>query len=370
MLIDTTLRDGEQAPGVFLRAQDRMQIAHGLAALGIRELEIRSPVLDPQALKDTRELLQIGPPVEWLFWCRAKQEDLDAAEEAGATRVHIAFPTSDVQLGTLGMDWSMVLTYLKPLLQHALKTFPFVSAGAQDAGRTPAERLVAYAHALHDIGIKRLRIADTVGLMSPSQVQQLVRRIRSACPDFDLEFHGHNDLGLATANALAALEAGATHVSATVLGIGERSGNASLEQIAMAMRVWNPNSASLHTEHIAMLCELVSRAMGFPIPAWHPIVGLNATRHQSGIHVSAMHKDPASFQPFSPELAGRSGSEIVFGPMGGRESLRHVLRNHGIIPNESLLLTMLQHVRNQMRMLGRCVSSSELVGLYQAMSKA
>jgi len=364
-LIDTTLRDGEQAPGVYFPFSAKLAIAEQLTELGIEELEIRSPVQDVQEQEVLRGLMHARPQTQWLVWCRARKDDLDVAARLGATRVHIAYPTSDVQLATIGADWQSTLALLEPIVKNALQQFAYVSVGAQDASRTPTERLISYAQALQSWGVRRMRIADTLGVMTPDLVTRLVLTLRASAPHLDLEFHGHNDFGLATANTYAALEAGATFASATVLGLGERCGNASLEQLVMLMIRNHPQQASgLFPEVIARLCDLVSKLAHKDISPQQPLVGRDAVLHQSGIHIAAMLQDPSSYQPYDPQTIGRDTPEFLVGAMTGRHAIRHVLESQGLSAQANQLATFVMTVKDQVKALGRDLSFSEVAELY------
>jgi homocitrate synthase NifV len=174
-----------------------------------------------------------------------------------------------------------------------------------------------------EASVERVRIADTLGVMTPRTVSKMIEKIKTDFPRMTLEFHGHNDLGFATANALAALESGADAVSATVLGLGERCGNASLEQIAFALyQQAHPAVNHYRMERIMSMCDLVSSAARREIPSGQPLVGRDAVRHQSGIHVAGILKDVRSFQPFDPHIVGRFGPQLEFGPLSGKALLQ------------------------------------------------
>ena len=369
-LIDTTLRDGEQAPGVCFSLQEQLLIAEKLVALGVREIEVRSPVNDPQQLQDLRALMHSQPKVDWLVWCRARQEDVDAASAAGATRIHIAFPTSDRQIATLGHTWSKAQQGLADLYQDAVKHFSFVSAGAQDASRTDIDRLENYAVRLQSWGVQRLRIADTLGLLTPRTTQNICQALHTKLPSLALEFHGHNDLGFATANALQALENGAQAASATILGLGERCGNASLEQLLLTLHLNYPeHKQTYHLELLQDLCETVARAAHYTIPPEQPLCGSSAVRHQSGIHIDGLLKDPQSYQPFDPALIGRSSEpQFDMGSLSGRHALSHILEGFGVLNPGIALNALLQIVRKKARTLKRTLSPQEVFEIFQATS--
>jgi len=364
-LIDTTLRDGEQAPGVSFDFMAQLRIARELAEFGVGEIEVRSPVRDPEGARNLEELLHAGLGVEWLIWCRAREEDLDIAQRAGATRVHIAFPLSDRQMGTLGHDWDSALIELEPLLRMAVRRFDFVSAGAQDASRTPIARLHAYAQRLEEWGVVRLRLADTLGIMTPTSVMRLCAEMHAAHPNLAIEFHGHNDLGLATANALCALESGASVASATVLGLGERCGNASLEQLVMALhQSGHPDIAHFHLEHTQHLCKLVAECAHRYIPITQPLVGADTLRHQSGIHIAGILRDPKSYEPYPPELVGKLGHEFVLGALSGRHAIQHALEQKNLHPSASAVEMLLLLLRQRARHQTHSVSAEDLAKMY------
>ena len=360
LLLDTTLRDGEQSPGAYFSLEEKSAIALRLLALGIQEIEVRSPVGDPVLQEQTRQLLH-QVPARWLLWCRAHPADIETALACDARRLHLAYPTSDIQLSTLHTKWENALTVLKELCAEAVKRADFVSVGAQDASRTPVKRLIAYGEALASCGVKRLRLADTLGLMMPMQVASLVRTLKKALPGLELEFHAHNDLGMATANALTALTSGAHTASATVMGIGERAGNAALEQLVWALSHHYPDySRHWRPEHIAGLCQSVAQALKTPIAPAQPLVGEYSRLHQSGIHVAGLLKDARSYQPFDPARLGCAPMKLELGPLSGRHALRHVLEEAGIALEDLSLEGVWEEARSLMREQKRALKEEEL----------
>jgi homocitrate synthase NifV len=216
------------------------------------------------------------------------------------------------------------------LVRSAAGHFDRVSVGAQDATRADSGFLRQVAALVKEAGGHRLRIADTVGISRPAAVGELIRSIKAAVPDLELEFHGHNDLGMATANALSALEAGAESVSVTVNALGERAGNAALEQVVMALAGHPDLTTSVDTTRLLPLCRLVALASCQQIPPSQPVVGERVFTHESGIHCHAMFKDTRAYEPFEPSRVGRIDRRFVLGTHSGASAIVHLLAQAGI----------------------------------------
>ena len=329
-IIDTTLRDGEQAPGVTFSRTVKLRIARCLAAMGIDELEAGTPIMGLKVQADLRRIRGLIPAVPITGWCRACKQDLEAAERSGVDGVHISFPMSDIHLAALDKSRQWVIEQVTELVATACRQFQRVSVGAQDATRADPHFIVAMAEAASAAGAFRIRIADTVGIARPASVNGLISKLHHHVPDLELEFHGHNDLGMATANTLAAVEAGAGAVSLTVNGLGERAGNAPLEQFVMALHHHPHLCCDIDTTGLLGLCRLVADAAQRPIPCDRPIVGDSVFAHESGIHCHAMFKDERAYEPFSPKQIGRAARRFVMGSHNGATALRHMLQTAGI----------------------------------------
>jgi homocitrate synthase NifV len=329
-LIDTTLRDGAQAPGVTFGAAEKQVIARDLDAMGIDELEVGTPAMGPAEEEAIRGIAALGLRCRLTAWCRARPDDLAAAERSGVGGVHISLPVSDIQLAAIGKDRVWVRQRLRNLIPAAQKRFGHVSVGAQDATRAHRTWLATFAREAHALGVQRLRLADTVGIGRPDTIAALVQLCKATAPDLPIEFHGHNDLGVATANALAAAEAGAEALSVTVNGLGERAGNAALEQIVMLLDTHPRLACAIEGRGLLALCQKVALAGGRPIPPDRPVVGDMAFTHESGIHCQAILKDPHTYEPFAPQSIGRAHRRFAMGSHSGSTGLRHLLELAGI----------------------------------------
>jgi len=334
-IIDSTLRDGEQAPGVAFCRRDKLQLAEMLAEAGVDELEAGIPAMGPEECKVMRDITQLGLPCKLSSWCRARYDDLSAAAATGIYGVHISFPVSAPLLKTIGRDEVWVFDTLEKLIPFACKEFHQVSVGALDATRADMKFLWRFAEAAASCGAMRLRIADTVGIASPVQVMRLVRILRAAAKNMVIEFHGHNDLGMAAANTISAAQAGAQALSVTINGLGERAGNAPLEEIALALPLAAGRSCRLRPEKLQELCSFVARISGRSIPPDKPVTGSLIFTHESGIHCHGLLQNDLAYQPYRPQMVGLQ-SKLVLGKHSGRHVRHRLSGKHAV---GSILLT-------------------------------
>ena len=340
-----------------------MAIARELVAAGVPELEAGCPAAGPEAREDLRAIIGAIGADRVLGWCRASEVDLAAAAECGVRRVHVSFPVSDLHLKLWDKDRAWVLTELSRLTEIAARCFDFVSVGAQDYSRADPGFLLEFAAAVARTPARRLRLADTVGIAHPVRVAAEVAALRQAAPGLVLEFHAHDDLGLATANTLAALLAGAQAASVTVNGLGERAGNAALEEVVMALRVAHGIGGGVAPDRLAALSALVARASGRPVPLEKPVVGGAVFQHGSGIHCAGLLRDERSYEPFAPGLVGRERAEFELGVHTGGGAVAAVLRAHGCAVPAASARALAGRVRELARLKGRALAPAEVVAL-------
>ncbi len=362
-IIDTTLRDGEQAPGVVFSSAEKIEIACLLAGAGVNELEVGYPAISGEERSTIRDIVALKLPVRLTSWARAKWQDIEDACICGTEAIHISFPVSALYLELMERDYSWVQEQLQELIPRAKKYFDVVSVGAQDATRAEPELLKRFVLDAEACGADRVRIADTVGIATPSSVIKLVSFLQSASHTA-LEFHAHNDLGMATANAYTALEAGCQAVSVSVTGLGERAGNAALEELAIALKLSGKYKTGIDTRKLSHLCTAVSKASGRAIEDQKPVVGKSAFQHESGIHCSALLKHPLSYQPFLPDEIGRDKYEMIIGKHSGRASIQHFFSERGIVMPRDEANHLLALVRTTATEKKRALKPEELVGIY------
>ncbi|MEN6376264.1 MAG: hypothetical protein ABFD75_15965 [Smithella sp.] len=325
-IVDSTLRDGEQAPGVAFSRRDKLRLAEMLADAGVDELEAGIPAMGEEERSCIREIIDLQLPCRISCWCRAKREDIEFAAGLKIEGVHISFPVSSILLKAIGKDETWVLKKLEELVPAAGSLFPWVSVGALDATRADSSFLRKFTKHAFSCGAYRLRIADTVGIASPVQVMDMFRMLVADSKTMMLEFHGHNDLGMATANAICAVITGAGTLSVTVNGLGERAGNTPLEEIALALPVSTGKCCHLRPDKLQPLCSFVARISSREIPVNKPVTGSHIFQHESGIHCHALIKDDLSYQPYSPAMVGRK-TEFIIGKHSGSTIIRHVFQH-------------------------------------------
>jgi len=342
-IFDTTLRDGEQAPGAGLTAAEKLEVARQLARLKVDVIEAGFPAASPGDFEAVRRIAQETPQdiaVAALARCRDgdPQRAIEAIKVAHKPHLHVFIATSDIHLKhKLRIDRDEALKEAVRWVGHGRKELgrdAEIEFSAEDASRTDIDYLLKIYEAVVGAGASTVNIPDTVGYAIPAEFASLVSRVVDLVGDrATVSVHCHNDLGLATANTLAAVQAGARQVEVTINGLGERAGNASLEEVVMALRTrpaqFPDLAASVATEQITAASRLVSYLTGFTIQPNKAIVGGNAFAHESGIHQDGVIKNPLTYEIMTPQSVGLTGSQLTIGKLSGRRGLQGKLRELG-----------------------------------------
>jgi 2-isopropylmalate synthase len=342
-IFDTTLRDGEQAPGAGLTAAEKLEVARQLVRLKVDVIEAGFPAASPGDFEAVRRIAldtKGGIAVAALARCRDgdPQRAIEAIGVAERPHLHVFIATSDIHLKhKLRMDREQALAEAVRWVRHGREKLgrdAEIEFSAEDASRTDVDFLMQVYEAVVEAGASTINIPDTVGYAIPSEFGKLVERaVRLVGSGATVSVHCHNDLGLATANTLAAVQAGARQVEVTINGLGERAGNASLEEVVMALRTRPtqfPDLAShIQTEQLTAASRLVSYLTGFAVQPNKAIVGGNAFAHESGIHQDGVIKNPLTYEIMTPQSVGLAGSQLTIGKLSGRRGLQGKLRQLG-----------------------------------------
>lgn len=340
-IFDTTLRDGEQAPGATLEPEQKVALAGQLVKLGVDVLEPGFPVSSPGEFAAVQQISRLYPQVEIVGFARAVKGDIDAAvqatQDAEQRRLHLFISSSDIHLmHQLRKGRDEVIRIAREMVAYGKQFVDRIEFSAMDASRTGVDFLVEMVEAVIEEGATVINLPDTVGYALPEDYGNLFRRVMREARGADrvaFSAHCHNDLGMAVANSLAAIQAGASQVEVTVCGIGERTGNCSLEELVMALELHKDRLAvqtGIRQDQIYETARQVSRAMNFPI-AWNkPIVGRNAFQHESGIHQDGLLKNRETYEIMEPEKLGINRNMIVLGKHSGRHAIKHRAMEYGI----------------------------------------
>jgi homocitrate synthase NifV len=366
LLIDTTLRDGAQTPHITLGLAHRVHIARMLADLGITEIEAGIPAMGRGEQEAIRAVVkEVGTKCHISVWCRAVRADLFHGGGCGADTVHITFPMSDGHLRVIGQTERWLFESLEHLIEAGHANFDRVTVGCQDASRAPLDRLTTFVKMAMAAGAARVRLADTVGILTPLGTQELLTHIRNSVKNAALDFHGHNDLGMATANAVTALSLGAAAVSVTLGGIGERAGNAALEEVVMGISQAEPElELGIKKELLAPVCREFAAMIRRKIPPQKPITGMSVFTHESGIHCDGLRKNPLSFEPFIAQKTGHAPSTFVGGTHSGSAAIRWILREQGIEISREKARELCETVREEALQKGRSLLPHEIKRLH------
>jgi len=363
-IFDTTLRDGEQSPGVALSPENKLNIAKKLDELGVDAIETGFPVISEGEQKAIKMITQANLSAELCGLARTNQQDIDAVVDCGLKYVHTFIATSDIHLQyKLHLSQDQVLEKAIESVEYAKSRGLQVEFSAEDATRTDRDFLKKIFTAVTKAGADRIDIPDTVGYSTPQYIAEITKDAIEATK-LPISVHCHNDFGLAVANAISGIQAGAQCAHVTINGIGERAGNASLEELVMALQClkfdqsWETN---IKTELLYETSKYVSKLAGMPVQPNKAIIGENAFGHESGIHTHGVLSNPLTYEPISPEIVGRNRWFQV-GKHAGAHGISAMLEEYGIQPDKDQLKQILTKVK-LIGDTGKHVTDVELVSI-------
>jgi homocitrate synthase NifV len=366
-IVDTTLRDGEQTAGVVFSNQEKQMIARMLDDLGVHQIEAGIPVMGGDEQQAIRDIVKMGLRASIMGWNRAVIADIETSIACGCDAVAISISTSDIHIEhKLKTTREAVLERMIKATEFAKKNGLYISVNAEDASRSDMDFLIQFATEAKKAGADRIRYCDTVGILDPFTTFERISKLKESI-EIDIEMHTHNDFGMATANALAGVKAGASHVGVTVNGLGERAGNAALEEVVMALKLLLNTDLKFATGRFVEVAQFVARASGRTLPAWKAIVGSNMFAHESGIHADGMLKNPLTYEVFSPEDVG-SERQIVIGKHSGTASIKaKFLNEYAKEISEEEANEILRRVRLFAVDMKRSLFDKELMYIYEDM---
>ena len=367
-VVDTTLRDGEQTAGVVFANEEKLAIATMLSDLGVDQLEVGIPTMGGDEKDAIKSIVKRNLKSSIMAWNRAVISDIQESIDCGVDAVAISISVSDIHIkNKLKTSREWVLENMVKSVEYAKKNGLYVSVNGEDASRADREFLIKFMKAAKEVGADRFRYCDTVGVMGPFQIEEEIKCLHDNAK-LEIEMHTHNDFGMATANAIAGIVGGASHVGVTVNGLGERAGNAALEEVLMALMFVYNYGGSVDTKMFREVSEYVSRASGRVLPAWKAIVGDNMFAHESGIHADGAIKNPKNYEAFDPGIVGLE-RQIVIGKHSGKAGIINKFKEYGIELDNVSAQDILEMVRSTSVRLKRSLFDKELVQIYKEYSR-
>ena len=362
---DTTLRDGEQTAGVVFANEEKIEIAKMLDDIGVHQIEVGIPTMGGDEKEAIKTIVSLGLQSSLMAWNRPVIADIDASLECGVKAVALSISASDIHIKhKLEQTREWVLDSVRKATTYAKSHDLYVSVNAEDCTRADVYFLIQFAKVAQEAGADRLRICDTVGVLDPFRIYDLTRRVIEET-GMTIEMHTHNDFGMATANALAGIKAGATYVNTTVNGLGERAGNACLAEVVMALKYIENIDVGIDATRLRPLSEYVAQATGRNIAVNSPIIGANVFAHESGIHAAGVIKYPGTYEAFPPEDVGGQ-RQLLIGKYSGAHSIEFKFKSEfGIDVDGDVTRKVLARARSMSVKHKRALFDKELMIIYQ-----
>jgi len=346
IVLDTTLRDGEQTPGVSLSVEQKLLIAEALDRLGVDIIEAGTAISSEGEFKAIKAISEAGLKAEICSFARIKYEDIDAAADANADSIFMVAPSSDIHIASKfpGKTREDIIEMSVEAIEYAKERGLIVEFGGEDASRADFNFILELYRYGVDAGADRLTFTDTVGVFTPEKAFETMSNLKK---EFKLPvaFHGHDDFGLATSNTVFAVKGGADEIHVAMNGLGERAGNAALEEVVMALEFLYGKKTKINKEMIYPTSQLVERLTRVKVPPNKAVVGDNAFTHESGIHTSALLKDTKTYEPISPEIIGRKRL-LVLGKHAGRAGVEAIMKEMGYKATPEQMKEILKRIKD------------------------
>lgn len=361
-IIDSTLREGEQTVGVSFSLEQKLEIVQRLDRIGIEEIELGIASRYDNGLATLmNQCREISISSRLAVWCRCNEEDITMAASAAPDVLSLSIPVSDLHIEKkLGKSKAWILKTVQESIRYAKKSgIPFISLGLEDVTRAEFDFIGSVIRAAEQAGAKRIRLADTVGIASPAKIARLIEQLKKLT-SLEIGVHMHNDFGMATANSIAALDAGTDWMDATILGLGERAGNGRLEELVGYLSLQEKRNYRI--SEIPALSHLVAVAAGRTIQPHQPIIGSNIFACETGLHLHGLMQAPETYEPYEPEKVGAE-RRLYFGSKVGKSAIRNSFAKMGYNASTNQLKEAVIFLREAAKKLGRPVKETEMPAL-------
>ncbi|RZD15470.1 MAG: homoaconitate hydratase [Candidatus Acidulodesulfobacterium ferriphilum] len=361
---DTTLRDGEQTAGIVFSASEKILIAKMLDETGADEIEAGIPVMGGHEKKAIKEINELGLKAKIVGWNRAKMEDIYSSLDIGLKVIHISIPVSQIHMEyKLKKDFQYIKTSLIDILKILNKEGVQYSVGGEDSSRAEENTIIEIIKIAKEEGAYKYRYSDTVGMLNPLKTFENIKKLTSLFKDIIIEIHTHNDFGMASANSVSALKAGAGSLSGSISGIGERAGNCALEEVIAYFNFIENKKIKFDLIKAKILAKLIAKITKRPMPVSKPIFGKNIFYHEAGIHTDGILKNPINYEAYPPEYVGAE-RKLLAGKHSGSAAIKHKLNKMGLQINNEDAKNILDIVKAESVKLKRCLTDKEVESIY------
>ncbi len=361
---DTTLRDGEQTAGIVFSASEKILIAKMLGETGADEIEAGIPVMGGHEKRAIKEINELGLKAKIVGWNRAKMEDIYSSLDIGLKVIHISISVSQIHMEyKLKKDFQYIKTSLIDILKILNKEGVQYSVGGEDSSRAEENTIIEIIKIAKEEGAYKYRYSDTVGMLNPLKTFENIKKLTSLFKDIIIEIHTHNDFGMASANSVSALKAGAGSLSGSISGIGERAGNCALEEVIAYFNFIENKKIKFDLIKAKNLAKLIAKITKRPMPVSKPIFGKNIFYHEAGIHTDGILKNPINYEAYPPEYVGAE-RKLLIGKHSGSASIKYKLNKMGLQINNEDVKNILDIVKAESVKLKRCLTDKEVESIY------